>query len=317
MTQSRPHDLSSLGWVSAIDRIGDQPGVVVVLGAPDLGKTTWVTAAARQLTSAGASPTAIVDADIGQASLGPPATVALTLLTQRLGEDMSLSSLPFDALSFVGSVSPGGHLLQTIVSTHRLVTRGKGFGAKTVLVDTTGLITPGMGFQLKLRKIELLDPSHLVVFQRGTELEPLLSVLAGRSELQIHRLATSRLARHRDMAERSAYRARRFVEYFSGASRLGLSTAKVLILNCSTRRHRLESDDSPDLLCADALGAEGLAGRLIGLNNAADETVALGLFESVSEGTREILVKTPLRDASSVRILQLGNMRLDETCQEV
>lgn len=107
----------SPSWLQAIEAVADDPGVIMVIGASDSGKTTWLAAAALQ-------------------------------------------DLPCHALSFVGSVSPVGHLLQSLVATKRLVDKALRSGARTVLVDTTGLIPQGAGFQLKLGKTALLAPQH-------------------------------------------------------------------------------------------------------------------------------------------------------------
>lgn len=309
-------DPSPSGWEQAIVAIADRPGIVVVLGASDSGKTTWTTCAIQQLSRAGVLPLAVVDADIGQSTVGPPATVALSLLREVPREKLSLDALPYDALSFIGSVSPVGHLLQTLSSTARLAERATRSGAKTVLVDTTGLVTPGIGFQLKLRKIELLDPTHLVALQRAAELEPLLSVFGGREGLCIHRLAVSRSARCRTPAERALYRARRFAAYFAQARSVALAATQVLILAPRPGRYRLGSNSTSDFVSAGALRAEELSGLLIGLNTSADETVGLGLLDGLSNDGREIVVRTPLTDASAVRILQLGSMRLDPSGHE-
>ena len=49
----------------------DRPGVTLLFGATDTGKTTLI----RNLASSVAPhlPTAIVDSDVGQSSVGPPA----------------------------------------------------------------------------------------------------------------------------------------------------------------------------------------------------------------------------------------------------
>lgn len=303
-------------WDRALAAVADSPGVVLVLGAPDSGKTTWVAAAASRLCRPGEAPVAVVDADIGQASLGPPATVALGLFTEKPAEPFAPDTHPSLALSFVGSVSPPGHLLQLLASTVRLVTRAKQCGVRTVLVDTTGLVTPGIGFQLKLRKIELLDPTHLVVLQRGAELEPLLAVAGQREGLRLHRLEVSGAARRRTPAERSAYRARRFSAYFAQATTLPLPAAGVRILPPPTGPDGLRLTAGSDLLSVEALRTDPLAGLLIGLNDRSDETVGLGLLEGVGDDGRTILLRTPVGDASGIRIIQLGSLRLSRSGQE-
>lgn len=305
-------DLSVPGWEAAVRDIAQNPGVVITLGAPDLGKSTWLDFAARHLANDGTLPLGIVDADIGQASVGPPATVSLSVLKHKLHDPASLHSLACDGLSFVGSVSPSGHLLQILVSTARLVVRGTGLGARTILVDTTGLITPGIGFQLKLRKIELLDPAHIVALQRDAELEALLAVIGGRARVRVHRLTPSALTRRRSATERSAYRARRFAAYFSGARTLELPASDVLVLRPPGTRSHFGHQESGDILLPETLRKREAFGLLLGLNTADDETLGLAALEGVSKDGLRIFVKTPLQDPSGIRIIQLGNVRLHD-----
>ena len=168
--------------------------------------------------------------------------MALGLLREEPGPEWSLSALPGHALSFVGAVSPLGHLLQLLVATKGLADRALRLGAAIVLVDTTGLIEQGAGFQLKLRKIDLLAPRHLIALQRSEELEPLLSVLRDRPGLAIHRLEVSPFAKVRTAAERARYRAARFASYFARAKTLPLDANRLTILPSPVGHLRLKRE---------------------------------------------------------------------------
>ncbi len=65
-----------------LEAIEASPGIVIVLGDSDTGKTTWIRHAAASLTARGCVPLAVVDSDIGQATLVPPASVSLRILHQ-------------------------------------------------------------------------------------------------------------------------------------------------------------------------------------------------------------------------------------------
>jgi polynucleotide 5'-hydroxyl-kinase GRC3/NOL9 len=284
----------------------------MVVGASDSGKTTWIRLAARWLVRAGNLPFAIADADIGQSTIGPPATIGLAALKEKATPEPRIDSLPCLGLFFVGSVSPPGHLLQILVGTKRLVDTAIRSGVGTVLVDTTGLIDQGPGFQLKLRKIELIGPRHLVAIQRGEELEPLLAVVAGRPGLRIHRLEVSPSARVREPTERARYRSDRFAAYFAGAHRLELEVERLIVLAPPGGRLAAKMGSPSPLLQPNILRGEDLIGLLIGLQDSANETIGLGICEDLSRDNRHIYVRTPVAAASAIRILQLGNVYLDE-----
>lgn len=299
-------------WIQVCEALTGDPGIAMVLGMSDSGKTTWIGVAARQLVQAGKLPVAIVDADVGQSTIGPPTTVALAFLQENLASDFRIDRLPWQGLFFVGAVSPPGHLLQILVGTSRLVDTAIRSGAGTVLVDTTGLIDQGPGFQLKLRKIELLGPRHLVAFQRGKELEPLLAVVAGRPGLRIHRLEVSPSVRARTPAERTRYRTDRFAVYFAGAHTLALETKQLIILAPPGGRSRMKTGIVSPLLQPSALRREDLNGLLVGLHDSANETLGLGVFEELSQDCRHISIRTPLVGVAGIRILQLGSVYLDQ-----
>jgi polynucleotide 5'-kinase involved in rRNA processing len=59
------------------------------------------------------------------------------------------------------------------------------------------------------------------------------------------------------------------------------------------------------------LRGEGFTRILVGLNNAANETLGIGVLHSVSEDMKEIRVLTPLEETSAVQILQVGSIRFN------
>src|SRR5574341_24021 len=70
-------------WERVLLALAKRPGVTMFLGASDTGKTTCLRAAAAHLARAGLLPLAIVDADLGQSTIGPPTTVGLMLVTKE------------------------------------------------------------------------------------------------------------------------------------------------------------------------------------------------------------------------------------------
>ena len=296
--------LQSEETLEAIQRL---PGVVLVIGASDSGKTTWVKSAVGELGRTTRSPIAIVDGDIGQASIGPPATVALGLLRHPPQEERQID-LPCEALSFIGSVTPVGYFLPLLIALKRHVDQAKAAGAEHICVDTTGLIAPGIGFQLKLRKIELLEPHHLVTFEHHSELEMLITVARARPDLEIHRHSVDPQVRRRSATERTRYRRDSFAAYFLKSRLVALASDQLVILAPSRRSY---GKTMPDLVTPSMLKDDRFSRTLIGLNNGKNETIALGLFDSLDEKTAALRVWTPAQETGNMRIVQLGSLRLN------
>ena len=304
-------------WKTVLIELANRPGVTMFLGASDTGKTTCLRAAAVHLTRAGLLPLAIVDADIGQSTIGPPTTVGLTLVTKQNIRAVLSGRFACHAMRFIGALSPVGHLLPTIVATKKLVDKAVWRGTRAVLVDTTGLIGGRVGFQLKINKIELLAPRHLVALQHEGELEEVLSVLADRRGLSVHRLAVSCQLRARSAAERYRYRTSRFACYFSSATRCRLEMKNLSILSTPAGSPKLARESLSQIVSLESFPAQSLAGCLVGLNNASNETLGLGLLDAVSGQNQKVTIFTPLRQLSRVRILQLSNIRLARTGEEL
>ncbi|MDH5616381.1 MAG: Clp1/GlmU family protein, partial [Acidimicrobiia bacterium] len=141
-----PHDL-------LVDRLIHKNGIIMLIGAPDTGKTTL----ARQLLAAGVvlgRTAAYIDADVGQTMVGPPACVGLKWV--RSQEDMEDFSQA-DDLRFVGSVSPERLVLQEVLATATLVEVARE-RADLIIIDTTGAVSGVTGQTLKYHKMELCRP---------------------------------------------------------------------------------------------------------------------------------------------------------------
>lgn len=312
MPYGSPEGEGLIRWRPTVETIARAPGLTMVIGASDCGKTTWVRFAAKTLQQLGTASIAVIDADLGQSTFGPPATVALYLADQHRDIDHDAECGAYRALAFIGSVTPLGHLLQTLTACHRLADNAKGLGAATILVDTSGLVSGGVGFQLKLRKAEILEPRHLIALQRATELEPLLSVISGQQGTRIHRLPVPSGITLRRPPERAAYRAHRFAVYFREAQTRLLATNSLLCFPPVVRYR--SSFPFPPVFPAESIPphvAEQLSGLLVGLNNAADETLGLGILEGIDYDRRLFAISTPLHDVSRVKMIQFSHLRMN------
>jgi polynucleotide 5'-hydroxyl-kinase GRC3/NOL9 len=264
-------------------------GTVLVIGASDRGKSTLVRWLVGRLLARHAR-VGWLDGDIGQSTLGTPATMALALLDEMPAE------FPCPQASFfVGATSPRGHMLPTLVGVARLRERALAAGATAVVVDTTGLVAAEAGGgALKEWKVELLRPQTVIAVQADGELEHLLAPLRRERRTTLHVLEPAGAVRQRSPEARAARRTRLFRDYFAGG-----------------RAVRVPLRDRP------VYGLEKTApGRLLSLNDAEGFSVALGIVLGRSGGELEIL--TPREELREVAGVRIGDLRLDvETGEEV
>lgn len=274
------------GWRSAASLILER-GLckILVLGASDQGKSTFCSYLAWHLLRAGLQP-ALLDADVGQKDLGPPATI--TLGYPRL--DQALQDLEPAALYFVGAVSPVAHLLPMVVGTRQLLDQAN---AQAVIINTSGLVT-GVGKVLKTYKIDSLRPDVIVALEQNQELNP---ILAAHRHFFILRLRPSRYACVKSLPVRSERRQAAFCHYFRTASE------KVFHLDdLAVQRLPVHPNTNPS--------AHLTANRLCGLANARQRLLGLGLIRRYDATQRQIRIFTPV-NPQGVKVIQLGDLWLN------
>jgi polynucleotide 5'-hydroxyl-kinase GRC3/NOL9 len=265
-------------------------GTVLVVGAPDTGKSTFARYLYRRLCGCH-QRVGFIDGDMGQATLGPPTTISLALSESGGGDDFPPLGPRFCV--FIGDVSPRGHMLPTVVGAHRLVQKAEEEGATAVVFDTTGLVDPSCGGgELKRAKIDLLRPSTVVGIQRGDELEHLLVPLRRSRRTRVLDLQVSWAARRREVAERQNHRCVRFRRYFEEAQLLEVAWQRWAVL------------PAPSFTPL----------RLVAFECAEGFTLGLGIVVASDRHRATLTVKTPLTSADSldeVDTIRLGDVALD------
>jgi polynucleotide 5'-hydroxyl-kinase GRC3/NOL9 len=199
--------------------------VALVIGETDAGKTSFTTFLAATLLDRGHS-VAVVDADLGQSDIGPPTTVGLGRLRQpveRLGDAEVLG------LYFVGSTSPQGHVLPTVLGTRLLTEKALRLGFDRVIVDTSGLVQGELGRLLKQHKIDFVDPDVVLCLQKSAECEHILRPYAPGGRPAVVRLPAAGGARRRSQEERRQHRERSLQAYLAGARPVALDLGRVAL----------------------------------------------------------------------------------------
>src|SRR5918992_480645 len=202
----------------AYERLLSSGGVVFLLGDIDTGKTTFGIELAHRAVDGG-MPTAIVDGDIVQSTVGPPTTVGLKLISNNV-ETTRESLRVADSLAFVGSLVPKGHLLPLVTGTAKLVARAREMGCRLIVVDTSSLVSGIYGQTLKHFKMDLVAPQFVVAFERGGELEPVVGIAQRFTPAEVIELDVSPSIAMRTVDERMTFREEQFAAYFAtGSSR--------------------------------------------------------------------------------------------------
>ncbi len=274
-----------------VERAARQRRTVLLVGGLDSGKSTL----ARKLLEAALEQgrtAAHIDADVGQKSFGPPATVGLKHVRDLADLDPAGLPAAADALYFVGSTSPQGHLLPLVTGVARLAAKARAEGADFVAVDTSGMVSGIYGQMVKYHKVEMLEPDLVVGLQRGEELEPLIGVIQRFFSMEVVTLAVHPEVVPTSVEQRAENREKAMRSYFSG----------------SLQKFRIKPTVFMPAL-PPLFDVAQLDRLLVGLSDGRGAYTGMGFLEhSASEGVLRLI--SPVADPP--KALRLGAVRLEE-----
>lgn len=248
----------------------------MVIGGSDTGKTTTAGAIASALAAGGA--VGVVDLDMGQSSIGPPATVGWGVMD---GPGGTLAGVDAEGIYFTGSTSPVGNLLPTLVGAKLMADGALGRCARAV-VDTTGLVAEPSGRVLKQYKVELLRPDVVVAMEREDELDHIIAPLE-RRVVRVLRVRASKRVVPRTPAERAGYRTARLRDYLAGSSVIEVRTGDTAL------------EFTRDYLCRDG----DFPGRVASLRDPLGRDISVGVVEGADLSTGRVFVRVPARIAET------------------
>ncbi len=273
-------------WAQALAYLKERrPRKVLILGATDVGKSTFCFYLVEKLLKQGVS-VAVIDADVGQKDIGPPTTIGLRHFENEIPPERPFTA---EALYFVGSTTPVGHLLPLVVGTRWLCDQSK---AEVTIINTTGLVR-GPGVPLKSFKIESIRPDIILALERQGELKPILSAY---QYLEVLRLPVSAKALPKSPSERRHRRQEAFRRHFEGAQTVSLSLKDLVLQRLpqkGLRRH---------LLC--------------GIADKQAQVLALGIIEEFDPARGSITILTPA-PREKIKILICGSLYLNRLGEEL
>jgi len=265
--------------------VEDLVGTVMIIGASDTAKSTLARYLYQELCRHGCR-TAYLDADMGQSTLGLPTTLNMALSSEP-GDDR-FPPQGLQTLFFTGSLTPRGHMLPAIIGAYRLQQKALGAGARTVLVDTTGLVDSAQGGKaLKQWKIELLVPGTVIALQQGDELEPILWPLRREGRVRCIEIEVSPHIVPRSRETRIAHRTARLAQYLQAAQVQRISL-----------RHTPVYDVE-----------QAAVGALVAFQDTESFALGLGVVIEIDRRHEAILARTPLSGQDGVASIRFGAAR--------
>jgi len=281
-----------VAWNEAAQVLQRQRGVCVIIGEVDSGKSSLCTFLANKCLE-DTGKVGVVDADVGQADIGPPTTISLSVVQAPI---IGLHKAVVEISFFVGDTSPSV-VPDKIV---RLATRLKEqmtSSADIVLVNTDGWLAEFNAIRYKQRLLEEIQPDLVIALSRSDDIiDPLLD----RVKFASLKLPSSSFARVRSKEERKKAREAGYRRFLQGSHKLVVSQeTRVRMFD------RLEQTVFPE--------NRRFRGFVSGLLNQSEELLSIGRINQVENG--KVIVETRTNETPTV--LEIGNIALSSRYDEV
>lgn len=232
--------------VSALDK-----ATVMIVGGSDTGKSTLASYLANVALGRGLVP-CVVDGDIGQGDLAPPAAIGAARICEPLTDLRDASAGMFE---FVSSTSPAGFEQIVAKKLGSIIGRARTLG-DICIVNTDGYARDG-GVQYKLALAKSLRPDAIVCLENPE----LLDALKGGPWQVLPARASSQVSKTR--YERAGRRLDQFLRHVgSGSSAADLSQVKFVYMD------RLFSPSEMARPPIMQLEPENMEGMFVGLGSA-------------------------------------------------
>jgi polynucleotide 5'-hydroxyl-kinase GRC3/NOL9 len=263
-------------------------GICLILGASDTGKTTLAEALTKQLVKK--QMVGIVDADIGQSHIGPPTTVGWALVDNP---DVDFSKITAGGISFVGDITPVGHLLQLTAAVTQCVQQLSEF-TNFIIIDTPGLIAGPAACALWWTVQKILKPQLIVAVQKSDELNDVLAGLRS-FDSAIEMIKSPPEIQIKSPQQRKRHRQNQFEKYFRDSCLYNISLNNISVQSGWRLSH------------------DALSNRLVGLRAAQGVDLAIGIINDWQADKDIAVIRAPKLDIRQIRCLVIGDVTIDLT----
>src|SRR3989454_1706090 len=287
-----PESTVPSAWSEAADIVKRQRGVCVIIGEVDSGKSSLCTFLANKCLEE-PGKVGVVDADVGQADIGPPTTISSSVVQAPI---IGLHKAAAEISFFVGDTSPS-FVPDKVVTLATRLKKQMTRSADIVLVNTDGWLAEFNALRHKQLLIEEIQPDLVIGLSRTDEvIDPLLD----RAKFASLRLPSSPFARIRSKEERKKAREAGYRRFLQGSHKLGISLeARVRMFD------QLEQTVLPE--------NRRFRGLVAGLLDQNEELLSIGRINHVDGG--KVVVET--KTIEKPTILEVGNIALSSKYDEV
>jgi len=182
-------------------------GEVVIVGPPDVGKSTLCTYLVNKLLRTGRN-LCVIDADIGQTDMGPPTTIARAVPTHPI---TSLQELMPDRRLFIGHISPSS-VEQKLISCIRRLSANR--EKLLTIINTDGWVMDIDAVLYKIKLLTQIQPDLVLGLATSNQLEPILDGIRFHSM----KLAAAKNILERSRVDRRTIRSEAYRRFLEGGA---------------------------------------------------------------------------------------------------
>lgn len=342
-------------WIKSAEELltlQTKPATAMVLGTVDSGKTSFCTFLINKILCE-KRKVAVLDGDLGQSDIGPPSTIAYTLVTKPVTD---LFNLRAKNAFFIGETSPSNATDKMIEGLNLLKKEILAGDPEFIVINTDGWVEGECAVNYKLKLVEELNPDIVFCIQQKDELVSLLNVL-GRFRKVI--VESPSAIRQRDREKRKLLRELGYKKYLKepkvqsfslswlkveGNDAFGLN--KTHINTKAARRvyellgmkplHMSELSDKVSIIIGRRrwISSDNIKkveeatkkrvavtrkgdeeGLLAALYNRERKFLGIGIVQEIDYMRKSVKVFTPVSEEAS--ILALGKVKLDKNMKEI
>ncbi len=281
-------------WNKAVETVlalQQKPAVIMVMGAADSGKSSFVTYLLNRLVSK-QQKVAVVDGDLGQSDVGPSATVAYAVATKPVFE---IYNLRMQNGFFVGVTSPQLWAKKTLAGFAAMMEEAAKREVDYTLVNTDGFVAGDDAVRFKLEVIKQVKPNIVVAAQIQNELQPILDCLGG----TILTIQPSQALSARTQEKRKLLREMTYSKYLKEAKLICIPQSQITV----EPRNGVPKNQEPE------------KGVLVGLYGLGNKFLGIGVLRAVNVGRRTLKIQTAV-EMKPMRLV-FGKVQLNSKLQEV
>jgi polynucleotide 5'-hydroxyl-kinase GRC3/NOL9 len=188
-----------------------KPSTILILGNIDCGKSTLCTFFANHALRM-QFKTVIIDADIEQADIGPPATIGLGLVQRPVSDLFYLKA--YEAY-FTGNTNPKTVTESVIEGITLLKKRAEEMESQVIIINTDGWIQGEDAKEFKTSMIRRLLPNTVIGLQNNNDLENILKPIEEEG-FNVYRLNPFQLTKNISREIRKELREQSYKKYLRG-----------------------------------------------------------------------------------------------------